>query len=267
MLEKALIAALILSIKGMMVPESVCHDPDTGYAYVSNIVGPGWENDNVGFISRLNADGSIETLKWRERTKDTPLGAPKGMCVLNGFLYCADIDQVQVFSLDDPESTATIKVPEAQRLNDLATDGKAVWASDTGRGMVVRIDPPTRHVRWMKGVPVINGITFHKSRMYAVSWDDHEVYELDPAGVKAPQPFGLAQHFTALDGIEVLDTGEIIVSDFLGNKVWLISADHLQARTLADVDSAADIGLDRANNRLFVPQFYGDQVDVFELRR
>ncbi|MBP8953550.1 MAG: hypothetical protein KBI47_14245, partial [Armatimonadetes bacterium] len=104
MLEKALIAALILSIKGMMVPESVCHDPDTGYAYVSNIVGPGWENDNVGFISRLNADGSIETLKWRERTKDTPLGAPKGMCVLNGFLYCADIDQVQVFSLDDPES-------------------------------------------------------------------------------------------------------------------------------------------------------------------
>lgn len=267
MLEKALALTLILSIKGMMVPESVIQDPDTGYIYVSNIVGPGWENDEVGFITRLNADGSVESLKWRERTDDAPLGAPKGMCILHGFLYCADIDQVHVFSLADPESSATIKVPQAERLNDLATDGKAVWASDTGRGMVARIDPPTRHVWWMQGVPVINGITFHKERMYAVSWDNHEVYELDPRGVLEPRPFGLAQHFKGLDGIEVLDSGEMIVSDFLGDKVWCISPDGLQARAIADVNSAADIGIDRARGLLFVPSFYGDQVDVFQMKR
>lgn len=257
--------ALLLTITGLSVPESVCYDPATGYAYVSNIVGEGWGNDGVGFISRLRPDGSIDTLKWRTATAEAPLSAPKGMCLLNGWLYVADIEAVHAFCLAGPQSK-TIRLRGARQLNDLATDGQLVWASDTATGGVLSFDPaqPLRTSR-LRGVPVINGLTWHQGHLYAVSWETHEVYELDPTGQRAPQPFGLAQHFDTLDGIEVLPGGDFIVTAFMVGKVFRISADRRSVTLIAEVKSPADIGLDLAAGRLFVPQFYGDAVSVYAL--
>ena len=47
------------------------------------------------------------------------------------------------------------------------------------------------------------------------------IYEIDPAGVAEPIPFGLSSHFTNLDAIEVLPDGSFLVSDFKG-KVLLV---------------------------------------------
>lgn len=255
---------LILAIQGMMVPEAVYYDAKTGHAYVSNIVGEGWAKDNDGFITRLAPDGSVETLKWRTRTADGPLSAPKGMCVLDGHLYCADIDLIHRFSLKT-DSSESIPIPGARRLNDLATDGKAVFASDTALGALFRLDKDTRKTTRLPGVPSINGITCHNSKMYGVSWDLHEIYELDPSGEADPAPFGLAENFTNLDGIEVLPNGIVIVSDFKGNKVSLVSPDHVHALTLLEVKTPADIAVDLKGHRLFVPEFQGGQVSIYSL--
>ena len=82
-----------------------------------------------------------------------------------------------------------------------------------------------------------------------------------------PEPFGFAEHFTNLDGIEVLDDGTFLVSDFKGNAIWLISADRQSVRRLIELDSPADIGLDRKRMRLYVPQFMKDRVAVYDLKR
>jgi len=256
---------LLLLIPNMQVPESVYHDAATGYSYVANIVGQGWTDDGVGFVTRLKPNGQVDVLKWRTGTPQSPLSAPKGMCTLNGSLYVADITKVHRFALDG-DGSATLVVPGVERLNDIATDGKLVYASDTKLGKIVRISPDLEPVGSQPFVASANGITFHKSRMYGVSWDLHEVYELDPAGVKAPRAFGLASHFTGLDGIEVLDDGSFIVSDFLGNKVCLISADEKQVKTLVEVPSPADIAVDRKGMRLFVPEFQKDVVAVYSLK-
>jgi len=251
---------------GLAVPECVLVDENTGLLYVSNIdaaEGQYWADDGAGFISRLKADLSVEQLRWRDSTRRHPINAPKGMCIVDGVLWVADNRRVHRFPLDGDGVLPPFEVEGAQQLNDMATDDKSPFVSDTATGKVHRLDPAGRKI--IKGPPGVNGITFLGPKMFAVSWDLHEVYELDPTGKEEPRPFGLASHFVNLDGIEVLDDGTFIVSDFTGNKICSISPDRKTVTKLLDVESPADIGLDRRNGILYIPQFMKDKVVMLKL--
>ncbi len=257
-------------LEGFAVPECAVVDPQTGFVYVSNIASPPgeyWDDNREGFFSRLRPDGTLDTLRWVESSPEFVINSPKGMCIVDGKLYAADNTRVLIIGLAEGKPERRIAVPGAQRLNDMATDGRGVYVSDTGAGRILRLDltgeGPHETVAELEGV---NGITFHEGRMFAVSWGLHEVYEIDRAGKHEPAPFGLAAHFTNLDGIEVLDDGAMIVSDFIGNKVCLIAPDRKTVTTLAELETPADIGLDRKNHRLFVPQLRKDKLAVFTLR-
>lgn len=259
-------AQVVAVAEGFKTPESVLADADAGVAYVANVdtdsAGP-WEDDGKGFISRLRPDGKLDALRWRDATADAPLNGPKGMCLLGGVLYVADITRVMSFSLADGKAKR-IDVPGARRLNDAATDGKSVYVSDTGVGKIYRLD---KKPVALKAPPSVNGITFRKGKMFAVSWGAHDVYELDPAGQADPKPFGLAKRFRSLDGIEVLDDGTLIVSDFLGGEVCAIQPDRKTVTTLCKIRSPADIGLDRKRMLLYVPSFEANKVHVLRLER
>ena len=103
--------------------------------------------------------------------------------------------------------------------------------------------------------------------MFAASWGEKEIYELDPAGKKEPVPFGLSAHFTTPDGIEVLDDGTFIVSDSEGNKVVTIATDRKTVRTLIEGPAPADFGIDRKKHLLYVPMFFKGRVDVYQLKK
>lgn len=256
-------------LEGFDVPECAVVDPQTGFIYVSNIEATPetyWSDNGKGFISRLGPDGTMDALRWIDSRPEFVLNSPKGMCILDGRLYVADNTRILVFALDSGRPLRALAVDGAERLNDMATDGRHVYVSDTQAGRILRVDTggQGRHetVAELEGV---NGITFDGERMYAVSWDLHEVYEIDRSGQQPPRPFGLAEHFVNLDGIEVLDDGSFIVSDFVGNRVVRISRDRRTVTTLAELQTPADIGLDRANRRLFVPQLTVDKLAVYHL--
>jgi sugar lactone lactonase YvrE len=260
--------APVAVLEGFDVPECALVDPQTGFIYVSNIEATPemyWSDNGKGFISRLRPDGTI-ALRWIDSRPDFVLNSPKGMCILNGRLYVADNTRILVFALDNGRPLRALAVDGAERLNDMATDGRHVYVSDTQAGRILRVDDggQGRHetVAELEGV---NGITFDGGRMYAVSWDLHEVYEIDRSGQQPPRPFGLAEHFVHLDGIEVLDDGSFIVSDFVGNRVVRISRDRRTVTTLAELQTPADIGLDRVNRRLFVPQLTVDKLAIYHL--
>lgn len=259
-------ATKVTTIEGFQVPEAVCHDTARDVLYVANIEtdeGAYWGDDGKGFVSRLKPDGSADKLRWRDSTKEAPLNAPKGMCVLDGMLYVADNSRVMTYALWSDEPGKQMNIRGAQRLNDCTTDGKHVYVSDTGAGKVYRITG--EKIMLVKAPKAVNGITFARRRMFAVSWDLHEVYELDPDGRDEPRAFGLAEHFTNLDGIEVLPDGTILVSDFVGNKVSAISPDEKTVRTLLTVETPADIEFDSRRRRLFIPCFMRDRVVVCDL--
>lgn len=262
-------AEQLVVIRDLNVPECALPDPAAGVVYISNIEtskGEYWGDDGKGFISLLTADGKMKQLRWLDSTAEAPINAPKGMCILGGYLYFTDNSRLMRRAVAKTGVVERLPLAGAKRLNDLATDSEAVYVSDTEAGKVFRVDPDGG-CREIEAPPGVNGITFHGRRMYAVSWKLHEVYELDPAGEKAPQPFGLASHFTNLDGIEVMEDGTFIISDFTGNKVSTIAPDRRTVNTLVELESPADIGLDRGRGLLYVPQFMKNRAVVYRLKR
>lgn len=259
----------VKTVEECKVPECVVADAGNALAYVSNIEAlpdQYWTDDGQGFISLMTSDGKVLKRRWLDSSPDAVLNAPKGMCILNDTLYLADNSRLLCRSLQPGGQLTNIPVPDAQRINDLATDGTCVYASDTARGVIYKGEPSSKTVTVLKAPPSVNGIVFHKGAFFAVSWDQHDIYELDPKGEADPVPFGLAAYFAALDGIEVLDDGTFIVSDFNGNKIWAVGPDRKAIAPLADVKTPADIGLDRKRMLLYVPLFLQDEVAIFNIK-
>jgi len=250
----------------LAVPECTLVDAMTGKVYVSNMdtdAGAYWADDGKGSIALLAPGGTPMNLRWQVSTKEVPIHSPKGMAIFQGVLYVADNTRVLGFPLTDAKGVKPLQGPKGRHLNDVATDGQAVYVSDTAAGVVYRMakDGVTR----VKAPAGVNGITCFKGSLYAVSWDLHEVYQLDPTGEGDPVPMGLAHEFKTPDGIEVLDDGTILVSDMHGNRVAAIAPDRKHVYTLVGLETPADIGLDRERRLLYIPQFERDCVTVCRL--
>ena len=262
-------ATEVRRITGLKVPESVLADPENGVIYISNIDAPEgkyWMDDGVGHIARYTLEGEVKDALWLASSSSHPVNSPKGMCLCHERLYYTDNARLMRRALDPNAVPEEIPLPAAKMLNDLVSDGVHVYVSDVNLGKIYRVDAMGK-VTPIPSPASPNGLTFWKDHMFGVSWDLHEVYELDPAGEKPPLPFGLASHFTNLDGIEALDDGSLLVSDFVGNRVCLISADHKTVTTLAELESPADIGMDRSRGLLYVPSFLKDCVVIFRLAK
>jgi DNA-binding beta-propeller fold protein YncE len=256
--------------QGFDVPESVAVDQQSGVAYVSNIVaekeGEGverfWADDGTGFISRIAADGKVQRVAMPAELK---LNAPKGVCLQGGALWIADNARLVRLSLEGKPQAKTIRPDGAERLNDVATDGESIYVSDTGAGKIFRVRG--EKIETLPAPEVVNGVTLVDGQIFCVSWGLHEVYTIVAGDEKPLRPWGLAEHFKTPDGIERLDDGSFLVSDLQGNKVSIISADKRTVRTLIDVATPADIGLDRQRKLLYVPSFMEDRVLVYQLSR
>jgi hypothetical protein len=262
-------ATEIASQDGFAVPECVVADGQ-GNVFVSNILPDNdvyWGDDGMGFVSRLSVKGKVEAPYWLGGRENSPIHSPKGMCILDGWLYLNDSTRLLRCKLDNPKATLEVVLSKGSRYNDLASDGRHLWISDIKEGKVIRLDSRSREEMAIPAPSGVNGVTTWEGRLFAVSWTEHEIYELDPGGKEEPRPFGLAAHFTNLDGIEVLDDGTFLVSDFKGNKVSLVSADEKTVRTLIEVESPADIGIDRKRGLLYVPQFKKDKIIVYQLKK
>jgi hypothetical protein len=255
----------IVSLKGFKHPESTLFDAKSGNIYVSNIeceIGQYWADDGKAFISLLKKDNTIQALRWVDSKPTALMNGNKGLTILGDHLYVADNTRLLRCTLSgqNVEVVATGFI----KANDLCSDGSNVWLSDTGAGKIYCIKP-CGEKREIKAPPAANGITFVGSKMFGVSWDLHEVYELDPTGKNEPVPFGLASHFITLDSIEVLKDGTFLVSDFKGHKVCTISADRKTVTTLIKLETPADIGIDHEAGMLYVPQLLANKVSVFKL--
>ncbi|MGI6419125.1 MAG: hypothetical protein ACOX1P_26065 [Thermoguttaceae bacterium] len=258
-------------LEGFQIPECVCIDPETGYGYVSNIVCPKGEQDKVdakdgtGFITRLKPGGEIDSLRWVDSAPGAALNSIKGMCILDGILYAADIDRVVRYRIQAGTPGKPIPIEGAKLLNDMVSDGSCAYVSDTLTGKIHRLRG--ERVELVATLAGANGITFAKGKMYAVSVAEHEIYEMDPNDNWSAHPFGLADRFQGLDGIEVLADGSFLVSDVLGHKVSHVDAGQTTERLLSKLAWPADIGLDRRRNLLFVPQFWDSRVIVYQLEQ
>lgn len=252
-----------LRITGFATPESVLWDSRADVYLVSNISGSPTEPDDDGFISKVNPDGTISSLRWIDgKTEGVELSAPKGSCLVDDMLLVTDIDQIRRFDRNDGTVKGSIVVPEAQYLNDLVcTEAGKAWVSDVTTGKIheiadVKVDQATVLLE-AKGV---NGLALDgQGRLWAVA--ENALFRVDQGKRVDEQTLPSS----GLDGMVVLDDGTLIVSSWEARAVLYGRPGEMFVPLFEDLASPADIGYDSQRNRLLIPLFEENSIYIRDL--
>lgn len=261
---------------GFETPESVLFDPEADVYLVSNIHGGPTDVDDNGFISRLKPDGTVEALKWIDaEKKEVTLNAPKGMALAGGLLYVTDIRVVRKFDAKSGEPKGDIAVPGATFLNDLAVgpDG-VIYASDTGmkatpKGFEGTGTDAVYKIIGNRATPLIknkelgrpNGLFADASGVWVVTFGSGELYRVDTGKRAEVQKLPKG----TLDGIVKAKQGLFLISSWEGEEVMSGAPGGMFRTVRAKLKSPADIGYDPRRNRLLVPLFMENVVQIVGL--
>ena len=173
--------------------ESLSYDAERD-VYVS--VNAGMAQDlvpNDGYVSLINPDGSVHTLKWIGVNRNgLTLNHPLGSNIARGMLYVVDIDTVRWFDLKTGEPKGSIPVAGAGRFNDLEVAGDGtIYATVTGTPQdpaswkVYKITAQGQSSVLITGAPLSmpNGIAFDaRGNLVVVNIGTNDVLTFSPDG-------------------------------------------------------------------------------------
>ena len=276
-----IVAGVIALISvSVLAEQPAFSQPESAYFYTSGSTDPGvyfissTNGDDVGWVSKLAADGSMIDPRWA-----TDLRNPMGMRVSGNRLWINNTTEVVGLNLDDPSDRIVHPIDGAISLNDLATDSSGhAYLSDSMNSRVVRVDLATgensTYISTLPSSP--NGLLVQGDRLYIASW-----------GVMSDRPEERAQWITKtagdlywvslkdstksrhiivpelgnLDGVEIDQKGNIYVSDWESGKLYKISSGTKTVVGLGQYGQGlADIGLNSLTGELALPVMLSSEV-------
>jgi sugar lactone lactonase YvrE len=265
---------------GFKTPESVRFDATEDVYFVSNINGSPGAKDNNGFITRVRGEGGeIDSLMFIAGGRGgVALNAPKGLAITGDTLWVADIDAVRAFDKKTGRPIASHVIQGAVFLNDIATgpDG-ALYITDTGIQITdagMSHPGPDRVFKLTRGGQASsalrldslvgpNGITWDDAnqRFIIVAFAGKDIMAWKPGDAKATT---ISSGKGEFDGVERLADGRILVSSWADSSIYVLDGSAL-VRAVAGVESPADIGVDTKRNRVAVPLFQANRVELFAI--
>jgi hypothetical protein len=260
---------------GLMTPESVLYDDQLDMYLVSNINGEPTSRDGNGFIARLTPRGGVQELKWIDGEADgVTLHAPKGMAFRGDTLYVSDIDTVRAFHRRTGVPLGAWGVPNASFLNDIAAGDDGIYVTDTGvDATFAPIGTDAVYRIGADGVTTVssgrallqpNGIVLDGGNILMVPFGGNGLFSI-PIGGGAPTRFA-SLPAGQLDGLVRLDDGSLLVSSWEGRAVYRVSSSGAVTTAVENVEAPADIGWDSRRNRLLIPLFMANRIEVREIR-
>jgi sugar lactone lactonase YvrE len=279
-------ARRMASTPGFETPESVKWDAGQSVWFVSNINGNPSNKDGNGFISRLRADGSLDSLRFIAGGRGgVTLNAPKGMALVGDTLWVADIDAVRAFDARTGAPIASVELAgqRATFLNDVAVgaDG-SLYVTDTGirfgptgemskpgRDQIFRIAAGARTATVAAasaGFSAPNGIAFDaaNNRFLVAPFGGTSVFAWNGTDTTLTS---LGTGPGEFDGIEVLADGRILASSWADSSIHVFArSGGASTRLVTGVASPADFGIDPARNMIAVPLFTGNRVELWAIR-
>ena len=264
----------------LKTPESVRFDPADDVFFVSNINGSPGAKDNNGFISRVRGEtGAVDSLMFIAGGRGgVTLNAPKGLAITGDTLWVADIDAVRAFDKKTGRPIASYPIRGAVFLNDVAAgpDG-SIYITDTGiqisaSGMSHpgpdRIFKLTRSGQISTALQFLspigpNGIAWDDAnqRFILVAFAGNDILGWKPGDSTTTTIVSGKGQF---DGVERLSDGRILVSTWADSSIYVLDGSAL-VRAVSGVASPADIGVDTKRNRVAVPLFEGNRVELFTI--
>jgi len=241
--------------------ESCSYDPVRD-VYVAPSVGnrgEGFAND--GYVSLINPDGTVHTLKWIGATRDgLTLNDPLGSDVVDGRLYVVDANVVRSFDMVSGQPLGSEVVEGATGFNDLevAEDG-TVYMTQTGSEdgstpqRVYRLTPDGESSIFIDGDPLTrpNGIAFdNDGNIVVVNVGSADVLTFSPTGrlLRTEQSLDPGN-----DGLVVLDDGTKYVSSVRQGTVARIRPGRPAEMVASGIPSAASMCYDPTRHRLVIP--------------
>jgi sugar lactone lactonase YvrE len=264
--------------KDLAGPESALYDPDQDVYFISNINGSLLDTDNGGFITRIDAKTLQVNAKWIEGGKNNVhLDAAKGMAIIGDSLYVADTKAVRKFDRRSGAVQGSIELPGATTINDLATDGKRVFASDTGvipgpgetfeatgtdAIWVIENDRARKIASGHDTLKQPNGLFWSDGKLWVVTFGGNELYSLDGDRKGNVMEMPKAQ----LDGVVRTSDGSFLVTSWVGMAVYRGKASDEFEPILQSVMMPADIGYDSKRHLLMVPSSAYNRVTFHPVR-
>ncbi|MCD8540556.1 MAG: ATP/GTP-binding protein [Leadbetterella sp.] len=241
----------------LATPESVL--PVGDQLYVSLIDGAGWDADGKGGIAVLDKKGALINGQWV-----TGLHAPKGMALVKGILYVADITEIVSIDFRSGKILEKHKVEGAVALNDVTADARGtVYVSDSRTGKLLTYKKGKAEV-YLENLKDINGLKWHKGKLYITA--NQAFIEHDP---KTGTQREICKLENGGDGVEPYQDGFFVTA-------WSGYLYHVDARgnrkTLRETHQTnkfktADIGLDPEKGILYIPTFFGNTVEAWKIQK
>lgn len=261
-------------------PESVLFDAIDDVFFVSNINGSPSAKDNNGFISRVRGEGGeVDSLMFIAGGRGgLTLNAPKGLALTGDTLWVTDIDVVRAFDKRTGRAFASHTVQGAVFLNDITAgpDG-ALYITDTGVRMSdagMSHPGPDRIFKLTRDGQVSTALQFDSligpnglawddagQRFIVVAFAGSEVYTWKPGDSTATT---IATGKGQFDGVERLPDGRVLISSWADSSIYVLDGSAL-ARVVSGVESPADIGVDSKRNRVAIPLFQANRIELWAI--
>ncbi len=243
---------------GLKTPESALFDAKSNNIYVTNIDGDASAKDGNGFVSILDIDGKIKNLHWV-----TGLNAPKGQAIHDGTLYVSDIDELVIINIKDAKITSKVKLPNAKFLNDVtASEDGTVFVTDMRDNKIYVLANGKLNL-WLEDKLIINpnGLWAEKGKLY-IGTEKILQADLNTKEIKV-----LAENCGGIDGLEKLESGDFIYSNWPGRIFVTKGAESIKLLDTVDKQNTADIDYVPGKKLVIVPTFSGNSVDAYKLNQ
>ena len=262
---------LLWETKGLAQPELVVVDPATGAIYVSNIVGAVMQKDGNGFIAKLNGAGKVVTRQWVKG-----LDSPTGLALHDRTLYVADVDQLVEINAASGEIVKRYPAKGATFLNDVAVDPDGtVYVSDTPSNTIWRLKDGSFEP-WLADDKLNgpNGLLVQGDTLVVASLgkipgvgQKQELAGLSLISLKdqSVTKLGNGQPIGNLDGLELLQPGVYLVTDWAAGALYRVDAKGKAERLIDLNQGSADLTYLPDKKTVLIPMMLDNTLVAYRL--
>ena len=237
--------------------ESCVYDATRDLIVVMNAGVPQTQEENDGYVSLLNPDGSVHTTKWIGATRDgLTLNHPLGSAIHNGTLYTAD------------KPGKAYPVEGSSFLNGIAVnkEGTIFVSNSRPEFRVYKITADGKVSLFVDGDPlnIPNGVAIDADgNVVVVNVGNNDVMTFDPANGKLIRTEHAAEGGN--DGLVILPDGTKYVSSVRFGSVSKISPGNPAEVIASGIPSAASMGYDSKHKQLIIPMNNNNAVAFLKL--